>query len=205
MLAVALGLALAADTLHVASIPPGTAVARIADSVRWGPPGAVLAGGARIWLLRDSGIVAVVAWLPDSTPSFRDRVTIALDTQGDRAAAPQHDDFAWEFHRTLDSSQIFRGRDGRWQPPRDDPDWRLGTKREGGGWRVRMREEKAGWLLVLELDPEYLTQGAAVLPGLALSAFDESTRRWVTWPAIGAGVQPAGTTDHPNRWGSVQP
>ncbi len=205
ILALGLAFAVGADTLHVASLSPGTSIARMADSASWGPPGAALAGGVRVWMLRTGAGVALVAWLPDSTPSSRDCVTVALDTGGDRAPRPQHDDFAWEFHRILDSSVIFRGRDGRWQPPRDDPDWRLGTEREGGGWRVRTSEETGGWLLVLELDSEYLTQAAGGLPGLALSAYDEATRRWVTWPAAQPGTQPAGMTDHPHRWGSVQP
>lgn len=91
-------------------------------------------GTALVWLLRASDTVFVVASIPDSTPSWRDDFVLSLDIKGDGGPSPQHDDFQMDFPRELDSSVVYRGRNGRWQLPQDDPDWRLGSARSSGGW-----------------------------------------------------------------------
>lgn len=204
MLILALGLALAGDTVRIQPLPHPVSLESRPDSISWGPPSIVLRGGGLVWLTGDSTAVYLTVWLPDSSPSWNDRLVLSLDTNGDRARAPQHDDFQWEFHRVLDSSIVFRGREGRWQPPRDDPDWRLGVEREGGGWTVRQIDEGSGWSLMVRLDPEFFTQGGAVPAGLCVAAYDEGSRRWTTWPAAQPGAQPAALADQPSRWGVVE-
>jgi hypothetical protein len=204
MLTVTLWLVMAVDTVRIRPLRYSPALENRADSALWGPPSIRMPGGGLVWLTRDSAAVYLTVWLPDSTPSWNDRLVLALDTNGDRARAPQHDDFQWEFHRVLDSSIVFRGRDGHWQPPRDDPDWRLAGEREGGGWSVREVAEAGGWSLLVRLDPEFLTQGGAVPPGLFVAGYDEGSRRWTTWPAADPGRQPAALADQPLCWGVVQ-
>jgi hypothetical protein len=205
MLTLALLLAWASDTVRIRPLQPSPPLETRGDSAAWGPPSIRLPGGGLIWLTRDSTAVCLTAWLPDSSPSWNDRLVLSLDTSGDRARTPQHDDFEWEFHRVLDSSIVYRGRQGRWQPPRDDPDWRLGPEREGGGWTVREVDEGGGWSLMVRFDPEFFTQGGSVPPGLFVAAYDEGSRRWTAWPAAQPGRQPAALVDQPVRWGVVQP
>lgn len=205
MLIVTLAVALASDTVKIRPLQKVPALESRVDSASMGPPAIPLPGGALIWLTRDSTAVSLTAWLPDSTPSWNDRLVLSLDTKGDRSRAPQHDDFQWEFHRVLDSSIVFRGRDGRWQPPHDDPDWRLGNEREGGGWSVQVVSEPGGWSLLMRFDPEFFSQGGEVAPGFAISVYDDASRRWITWPAVPSGRQPAALSDQPGRWGTIIP
>jgi len=177
------------------------------DSVVWGPPAAriVVAGGiARLWLIRAGGGVYLAVRIPDSTAAWSDQLIIALDTQGDRSATPDHDDFLWEFDRDLDSSVVFRGTDGRWQPPRGDPDWRLGTDREGGGWSVRSGSEAAGWQVVIRFDAEYFAEAAGEGVGLEVRIRDADARSSATWPDWPPLSQPAALDDRPGRWGVVR-
>jgi hypothetical protein len=206
LLAALLAVLASADTLRI--VPRATAPALEArvDSVAWGPPAArmdVAGGIARLWLVRaDSGIYLAVS-VPDSTASWSDQLIIALDTQGDRSSAPDHDDFLWDFNRVLDSSEVFRGKDGRWQPPRDDPDWRLGPEREGGGWSVRSSSDAAGWQVVIRFDAEYFAQAGNRGAGLEIRIRDGDARSSATWPAWPPLPQPAALDDRPERWGVV--
>ena len=177
-----------------------------ADSAEYGAPSLIIArpsGMVRIWLRRDQDRVYLAASLPDSTFYWGDDLVISLDTGGDRAPGPQHDDFQWYFRRTLDSSVVFRGDAGKWRAPRDDPEWRLGRDREGGGWEVRSVSEQGGWSLEFRLDLEYFRQSGTRHPGLALRVYDDAPQSWVAWPAVPAVRQPTEVERRPDLWAVV--
>jgi hypothetical protein len=160
-------------------------------------------GAASIWLLRTRDSAFVVARIPDSTYYWGDDLVISLDVSGDRGPVPGHDDFQWYFRRTLDSSVVYRGRGGRWEAPRGDPDWRLGPSREGGGWTVDSRSEAAGWSLVLRLDAAWLEGEGGRRPGIAFRIYDDGPSGWFAWPAPTDGRQSAGVERVPDLWGAV--
>jgi hypothetical protein len=160
-------------------------------------------GAASIWLLRTRDSAFVVARIPDSTYYWGDDLVISLDVSGDRGPVPGHDDFQWYLRRMLDSSVVYRGRGGRWEAPRGDPDWRLGPSREGGGWTVDSRSEAAGWSLVLRLDAAWLEGEGGRWPGIAFRIYDDSPSGWFAWPAPTDGRQPAGVERVPDLWGVV--
>ena len=160
-------------------------------------------GAVSIWLLRTRDSAFVVGRMPDSTYYWGDDLVISLDISGDGGAAPGHDDFQWYFRRALDSSVVYRGRGGRWEAPRGDPDWRLGASREGGGWSVGSRSDAAGWSLVLRLDGAWLQGEAGGRPGIAFRVYDDSPSGWFAWPAPAGGRQPAGVEKVPDLWGTV--
>jgi hypothetical protein len=192
-----------ADTLEIRSIErpplPGEAI----DSGRLGSPQIRLRTGqgmALVWLLRAADTFFIAASLPDSTPYWGDDFVVSIDTQGDGAPTPQHDDFQWYFRRVLDSSVVFRGRNGRWQPPRDDPDWRLGAERSGGGWEVSTHGGRGGWSLLLRLDPAWLKGEAGRLPRIAFRIYDDAPSGWFAWP-LPRGIAPATTVEQtPASW-----
>jgi hypothetical protein len=160
-------------------------------------------GAASIWLLRTRDSAFVVARIPDSTYYWGDDLVISLDVTGDRGRVPGHDDFQWYFRRSLDSSVVYRGRGGRWEAPRGDPDWRLGASREGGGWTVDSRSEAAGWALVLRLDGAWLQGEAGRQPGIAFRIYDDSPGGWFAWPAPESGRQPVGVERVPDAWATL--
>jgi len=157
-------------------------------------------GLALVWLLRAADTFFVAASIPDSSVSPADAFALSLDTQGDAASTPEHDDFQWDLHRLLDSSQIYRGNNGRWQPPRGDPDWRLGSERSGGGWEVSGWSAKPVWGLLLRLDPAWLEGGKGRLPRIAFRIYDNGTNRNYTLP-LPAGTAPASMVERsPQLW-----
>jgi hypothetical protein len=160
-------------------------------------------GAASIWLLRTRDSAFVVARIPDSTYYWGDDLVISLDVSGDRGPVPGHDDFQWYFRRTLDSSVVYRGRGGRWEAPRGDPDWRLGPSREGGGWTVDSRSEAAGWSLVLRLDAAWLEGEGGRRPGIAFRIYDDSPSGWFAWPAPAPGRQPVSLERLPDAWAAL--
>jgi hypothetical protein len=160
-------------------------------------------GAASIWLVRTRDSAFVVARIPDSTYYWGDDLVISLDVSGDRGAVPGHDDFQWYLRRSLDSSVVYRGRAGRWEAPRGDPDWRLGASREGGGWTVDGRSGAAGWSLVLRLDAAWLDGEGGRRPGVAFRIYDDSPSGWFAWPARADGRQPASVERVPDLWGVV--
>jgi hypothetical protein len=160
-------------------------------------------GAASIWLLRTRDSAFVVARIPDSTYYWGDDLVISLDVSGDRGPVPSHDDFQWYLRRTLDSSVVYRGRGGRWEAPRGDPDWRLGPSREGGGWTVDSRSEAAGWSLVLRLDAAWLEGEGGRWPGIAFRIYDDSPSGWFAWPAPETGRQPVSVERLPDAWAAL--
>ena len=196
-----------ADTLGVprAATPP-TLDGRVSVA-EWGAPSLTIArpaGTATVWLRHDSAGVYLAALLPDSTFYWGDDLVLSLDVAGDRHAAPDHDDFQWYFRRVLDSSVVYRGRDGRWQPPRDDPDWRLGAEREGGGWLVRGADARAAWSVEMRWHPGFFAGQGGRLPALALRVYDDAPHGWHTWPEATGLPQPTLLERRPDRWVPVK-
>ena len=206
MLLLALQLALP-DTLWVRPIDRPLSLAPIIDSVSLGSPQVRIRTGqgtALVWLLRARDTVFLAASIPDSTFYWGDDFVVSLDPSGDATDQPQHDDFQLYFRRVLDSSVVYRGRRGRWEPPRDDPDWRLGQERSGGGWEVSGRSDRQGWRLLLRLDPAWFTASSDRLPRIAFRIYDNDPGGWFSWPAA-AGSQPTEVERTPSAWVPVRP
>ncbi len=182
---------------------PGTLI----DSVHYGPPQLQLRtrqGLARIWFLRAADTFFVAGTIPDSTRYWGDDFVLSLDTKGDGGDSPRHDDFQLYFRRTLDSSVVFRGRLGRWEPPKGDPDWRLGAERSGGGWEVSARDGVQGWSLLVRLDPGWLDGAEGRLPRLAVRVFDNDPQGFFVWPAPPEVPQPSAVERIPDFWAPVK-
>ena len=177
----------AADTVRVRDlVRPPAADGRI-DSAAWGPPQirvATAQGEAAIWVLRAADTMFIALAVPDRTRSWADGVAVCLDTAGDRAPATAHDDFQWSLQRVLDSSVVYRGRAGRWEAPRGDPDWRLGPTHYGGGWEVSAADDGTGWSLILRLDPAWRHGKDGRRPGIGFRIHDDDPNRWYSWPAV---------------------
>jgi hypothetical protein len=180
------------DTLRVRSIQrppaPGTGI----DSATWGAPQVRIATGqgtASVWLLRAADTLFVAAAIPDSTRSWADALAFFLDLQGDHAAAPAHEDFQWSLRRMLDSSVVYRGRNGRWEPPLDDPDWRIGPEHSGGGWEASETDDGRVWTVLVRLDPAWLEGQGGRRPAIGFLIHDDDPNGWYSWPeAPGSGT-----------------
>ena len=174
------------DTLHVRSIAQAPSADGRVDSLAWGAPQVRIPtrqGTASVWLLSAADTVFVAASIPDSTRSWADALAICFALPGGAGPAPDHQDFQWSLGRTLDSSVVYRGRAGRWEPPLGDPDWRLGKAREGGGWEVSGSDGPRGWLLVLRLDPAWLEGDRSRRPAIGFRIHDDDPNGWYSWPA----------------------
>ncbi|MGH7509323.1 MAG: hypothetical protein ACREMZ_07625 [Gemmatimonadales bacterium] len=194
------------DTLEIHPVKYPPSVGAALDSVRHGPPQLELRTGqgtARVWLLRAADTFFVAATIPDSTPYWGDDFVVSMNVGGTPGAHPGHDDFQWYLRRVLDSTVIYRGRGGRWEAPRGDPDWRLGSARSGGGWEVSVRDDRKSWSLILRLDPAWLEGSEGRPPRLAFRIYDNSPGGWFAWPAS-AGVTPASVEQTPSLWGYVK-
>jgi hypothetical protein len=197
----------AADTLDMLDVPAAPAPDAPLDSLDWGAPQVTLAtrqGRASIWVLRASDTVFVAATIPDRTASWTDALTVCLDVLGDRASAPAHDDFEFTLRRALDSSVVYRGRAGRWQPPLDDPDWRVGPAHGGGGWQASVLNDRSGWSVVLRLDPAWFAGEGGRRPGIAFQVHDDDPNAWYGWPAAEGDGGAAMLDRAPERWVPVR-
>lgn len=177
-----------------------------ADSTEYGAPSAVIrrpAGDIPVWLSRDGDAIYLAASISDSTFYWGDDFVVSLDTRGEGSAAPDHDDFQWYFRRIADSSVIYRGDAGKWRLPQDNPDWRLGTAREGGGWEVRIESTALGWSIEMRFDPAYFTEGGTTPPRLGLRVFDNEPMGWFPWPRPAGIRQPTEVERRPELWGVV--
>jgi hypothetical protein len=191
------------DTLRLRAIARPPAADGRVDSAAWGPPQlrvATAQGQASIWLLRAADTAFVAVAVPDRSRSWADGVAVCFDIAGDRAAAPAHDDFQWSVQRVLDSSVVYRGRAGRWEPPRDDPDWRLGADRAGGGWEVSGADDGTMWSFVLRLDPAWLDGEQGRRPGIGFLIHDDDPNRWYSWPAVTTAAGPKLLERMPALW-----
>jgi hypothetical protein len=196
------------DTLHVGRLDqPPSPQARV-DSISLGPPQIRIQtrqGIAQVWLLNAGDTFFIAASIPDSTAYWGDDFVVSLDTRGDGAPAPAHDDFQLYFRRALDSSVVFRGRNGRWEPPRNDPDWRLGKERSGGGWEVSARSEPLRWSLLLRLDSAWFAGPAGESPRIAFRIYDDSPSGWFAWPGPEGTSPPASVEQSPRLWAPIIP
>jgi hypothetical protein len=176
------------DTVEVRVVARPPAPDGRVDSTSWGLPQIRVRtgqGDARVWLLRAADTVFVAILVPDRSRSWSDAMAICLDVAGDRAPSPAHDDFQWSLQRVLDSSVVYRGRAGRWQPPLDDPDWRVGAARSGGGWEVASADDAAGWSVVLRLDPAWMNSAEpGRRPGIGIRIHDDDPNGWYSWPQV---------------------
>lgn len=187
--------------IHDVAVAPA-ADARL-DTLAWGPPQVTILtrqGRASVWLLRAADTVFVAARVPDRSESWADGFSVCLDVAGDRAASPAHDDFRFELRRDLDSSVVYRGRGGGWQPPLDDPDWRLGAEHAGGGWEAATASDSSGWSLVLRLDPAWLAGEGEERPGAAFVIHDNDPNGWFAWPSAEQAGPPSTLDSSPDRW-----
>ena len=182
--------------------PPG----EIVQGPVYGPPQVRIPtrqGSALVWLLRAADSFFVAVTIADTTPYWGDDFVLSLNTSGRGGDRPGHDDFQWYLRRTLDSTVIYRGRAGRWEAPRGDPDWRLGAERSGGGWEVSARDDKNAWHLVLRLDPAWLAGTDGRLPRIAFRVYDDSPGGWFAWP-VPVGKTPAEVEQSPDDWAPIR-
>jgi hypothetical protein len=192
-----------ADTLKIRPISIVPAESQIIGSSLLGLPQLRIRTGqgtAMVWILRARDTVFLAASIPDSSYYWGDDFVVSLDTSGDAAEQPQHDDFQLYFRRALDSSVVYRGRNGRWEPPRDDPDWRLGRERAGGGWEVSGGSGKTGWTVLLRLDPAWFQGESGRLPRIAFRIYDNDPAGWFPWPAAHRGEPPTRIERTPSTW-----
>jgi hypothetical protein len=195
------------DTLTIRPMERAPASAAALQIALLGPPQIGIRTGqgtASVWLVRARDTVFVAASIPDSTPYWGDDFVISIDTEGDGGSTPQHDDFQLYFRRVLDSSVVYRGRNGRWQPPRDDPDWRLGADRAGGGWEVSTQHNRLGWTLLLRMDPAWLRGKDARLPRIAFRIYDDAPGGWFAWPPGRDAASPTSVERTPETWAPVR-
>jgi hypothetical protein len=161
-------------------------------------------GSVKVWVVQAADTIFIAAAVPDTTPYWGDDFVVSLDTRGDAARTLQHDDFQLYFRRVLDSSVVFRGRNGRWEPPRGDPDWRLGADRSGGGWEVTGASNARGWKLLLRLDPAWIAGEAGRLARIAFRVYDDSPGGWFAWPLPPPGARATVVEGTPSLWSPVQ-
>lgn len=207
LLALLSALQTAPDTLVIRAMDRAPLAGEAPDSGRYGRPQVRIPtrqGSALVWLVRAADTVFLAASITDSTPYWGDDFVVSLDTWGDGAPTLQHDDFQLYFRRLLDSSVVFRGRNGRWEPPRGDPDWRLGPARSGGGWEVSARNSSSGWSLLLRLDPAWFVGQAGRLPRVAFRIYDDSPSGWFAWPRPEGSAQASSVEETPKLWAPVR-
>jgi hypothetical protein len=207
MLGVLLVLQLSTDTVKLAHLPLPPSPHKTPDTLLYGPPQLglrTLQGTTQIWFLQSADTFFIAATISDSTEHWGDTFALSIDTKGDAGARPGHDDFHWEFRRVLDSSIVFRGRNGRWEPPKGDPDWRLGRDRAGGGWEVSARGYPEGWSVLLRLDPAWLDGVEGRPPRLAVRLFDNDPQGWVSWPFPAGTPQASSVEEVPDLWAPIR-
>jgi hypothetical protein len=207
MLGALLALQISADTLRLARAPVPPAPTEMLDTLTYGSPQVRLRTGqghSSIWFVQSADTFFIAAAISDSTRHWGDAFALSIDIEGDAGTSPGHDDFHWEFRRALDSSVVFRGRNGRWEPPKGDPDWRLGHNRSGGGWEVSGRDGPAGWGVLLRLDPVWLAGAKGPLPRLAVRVYDNDPHGWFAWPMPKSTPQAASVEQTPDLWAPVR-
>lgn len=195
-----------ADTLRIRPVARPPSVRQAIDTTTLGQPQIRFRTGqglASLWLLRASDTLFVAARIHDSTRYWTDELVMSLDTHGDGSAAPDHDDFQWCLRRVIDSSIVFRGRNGHWEPPRGDPDWRLGSARSGGGWEISTADATNAWTILLRLDPAWLKE-ADRPPRIAFRVYDNAPQGWFAWPVV-KGIPLAVEVERtPSLWAPIR-
>ncbi len=199
-------LGLAVDTVRISTARTAPTFDGRAIRSEYGPPALTLTtaqGAASVWLVRVADTVFLAARISDATYYWGDDFVVSIDPLGDRTPGPGHDDTQWYLRRMLDSSVAYQGRHGRWMPPGDDPDWRLGSKREEGGWEVRSASDSSGWSVELKLPVEWFGDSTGRRAAIAFRIYDNAPHAWYAWPAPGAGERPTMVEREPARWGVV--
>jgi hypothetical protein len=207
MLGALLALQVSADTLRLARALAPPAPTEVRDTLIYGPPQVRLRtaqGKSSIWFFESADTFFIAVAISDSTRYWGDAFAVSIDINGDAGTSPGHDDFHWEFRRALDSSVVFRGRNGHWEAPMGDPDWRLGRDRSGGGWEVSGRDGPAGWSVLLRLDPVWLAGAKGRLPRLAVRVYDNDPNGWFAWPMPRSAPQGASVEQIPDLWAPVR-
>jgi hypothetical protein len=192
----------ATDTLRIHALAHPPSINQVLDTTSLGTPQIQLRthhGLASLWVLRANDTLFIAASIPDTTPYWGDELVLSLDTHGDGSPAPDHDDFQWWFRRMTDSSVVFRGRSGRWEPPRGDPDWRLGSAREGGGWELSSGGGRNRWTILLRLDPAWLKESNQP-PRIAFRVYDNAPQGWFSWPVVKGIPSPVEVERTPSLW-----
>jgi hypothetical protein len=195
------------DTLQIRNVAVPPIITSSPDTVRLGPAQLHVRtrqGTALVWLLRAADTFFVAAAIRDTSRHWADDFVMSLDTRGDGGESPGHDDFQWDFRRAVDSSVVFRGRNGRWEPPKADPDWRLKSDRSGGGWEVGSWDGPLGWGLVLRLDPAWLEGADGKVPRIAFRVFDNDPQGWFAWPSVEGIPQASSVEQTPRLWVPVR-
>jgi hypothetical protein len=208
LLALLLALQVASpDTLQVRQVARPPAPESVPSGGTYGTPSVRIntrQGSALVWLLRSTDTFFVAASIPDTTPYWGDDFVLSIDTHGNGGASPGHDDFQWDLRRALDSSVVFRGRNGRWEPPKGDPDWRLEGERSGGGWEVSARNGPSGWSFLLRLDPIWLEGAEGRLPRIAFRIFDNDPPSFSAWPVVPGVPQATAVETIPDGWAPLR-
>ncbi|HXE57755.1 MAG TPA: hypothetical protein VNK43_07135 [Gemmatimonadales bacterium] len=195
------------DTLRIVEATRPPAFDGVADDSEYGTPSLVIRTGqgtVAVWARRWRGEIYLAAALPDSTWYWGDDFVLSLDPRGDRGSTPGPDDIQWYVRRAADSSVIHRGAQGRWTPPRGDPDWRLGRSREGEGWALRTADGPRGWSLELRLGAGWLAGGGGAPPAMAVRVYDDAPHGWFVWPAVPGLPAPTALERRPDRWAVVR-
>ena len=207
-LQVSVGHSASGDTLRIRDVGGAPSPSGRLDTLAWGTPQITIPtqqGTVSLWLLRSTDTVFVAGRMPDRSASWADAIALCLDISGDGAAKPEHDDFQFVLHRMLDSSVVYRGNNGRWQPPRDDPDWRVGPTHEGGGWQAAAVSDGSGWSVVLRLDPAWVAGEAGRRPAIAFVVHDDDPNGWYRWPTLEGAGAAAPVEDSPASWMPIGP
>ena len=205
---VALALVPPGDTLRIRRIAGPPRFDGAVSEQEYGAPSLMIpstGSGVRLWAVQVADTVYLAALLADTSYSWRDALVISLDPRGDRTPAPGHDDTQWDIMRATDSSVVYQGRHGRWMPPGDDPDWRLGSARAAGGWEIASASDAIGWSVELRLPVEWFSDSTGRRAAIAFRAYDESPQVWLAWPAPHPGEHATRVEMLPERWALVLP
>jgi hypothetical protein len=198
--------ALWGDTLRIARAGSAPVFDGVASLAEYGPPAVTLTtqqGAVRVWAVRVADTAYVAARLDDSTFYWGDDFVLSLDPLGDQTPAPGHDDVQWYVRRVLDSSVVYQGRHGRWMPPGDDPDWRLGSLREEVSWTVKSASDRGGWSVEIRLPLEWFGDRTGRRARVGVRTYDDSPHAWYAWPAPREGERPTRIEQLPERWAVV--
>ena len=202
----ALAAAQSGDTLRMRDAPAKVHFDGAVSAAEYGTPSVVLStaqGPVEIWLMRRGDTAFVAARITDSTVSWADDFVVSIDPLGDGTPGPGHDDTQWDLHRMLDSSVASQGRHGRWMPPSDDPDWRLGKVRSIEGWEVLGASDAAGWTVELMLPVAWFIDETARQAAIAFRTYDNDPSAWYSWPAPREGERASRIEMLPARWAVV--
>ena len=174
------------------------------DSVDRGPAAGRASGPARAWrrsgCARRRDTVGSTPRFPTATVDWSDDFVISLRRAGERAAAPGHEEFQWYFRRVLDSSVVYRGRDGRWEAPRETliGDWGR-SARAVAGTSTPLASSPGGWWLRLRLDPAWLDGQDGALARDRLRVHDDGSKGGTPGRSPGPAPSAGASSGRPRR------